>query len=134
VQHLLSQKSSIYNLTGSSAALLLAVEDVPFAAVEKDEARAEILKRDIDFYRAIFSGGKIFFLPDRNGAASSGRRAEVLYQLTSEDSVVTSESNLIATLVGQETPRGKLPDHKKGRLSRPLNARGAAAAARLPAG
>jgi hypothetical protein len=97
VQHLLSQKSSIYNLTGSSAALLLALEDAPFAAVEKDEARAEILKRDMDFYREIFSGGK-YFSADRNGPASSGRRAEVLSHLTSGDSLVTSENNLIATL------------------------------------
>jgi transcription-repair coupling factor (superfamily II helicase) len=97
-RQLLSQHTGIYNLTGSSAALLLSIEESPFIAVEKDEGRAEILKRDMDFYREIFSGGEIVFLPDRNGAASSGRRAEILYQLKPADSIATSSKNLLTTL------------------------------------
>jgi transcription-repair coupling factor (superfamily II helicase) len=95
---LLSQNAGIYNLTGSSAALLLSFEDSPFIAVEKDEGKAEILKRDLDFYRELFPGGKIGFLPDKNGAASSGKRAELLYHLKAEDSIVTSSANLLTTL------------------------------------
>ncbi len=97
-QQLLSQNSGIYNLTGSSAALLLATEEAPFVAVEKDEARAEILKRDVDFYRQIFPAGKTVFLPDSNGAASSGKRAEIIYNLKEADSIVTSSKNLLTTL------------------------------------
>ena len=97
-RQLLSQNAGIYNLTGSSAALLLSLEESPFIAVEKDESRAEILKRDMDFYREIFPGGEIVFLPDRNGAASSGRRAEILYQLKTADSIATSSANLLTTL------------------------------------
>ncbi len=97
-QQLLSQNSGIYNLTGSSAALLLAIEEAPFVALENDESRAEILKRDIDFYREIFPAGKTVFLPDSNGAATSGRRAEIIYNLGQEDSLVTSSKNLLTTL------------------------------------
>ena len=97
-QQLIKQNSGIYNLTGSSAALLLAIEESPFCAVEKDEARAEILKRDIDFYREIFPAGEILFLPDSNGAASSGKRAEIIYHLREVDSIVTSSKNLLTTL------------------------------------
>ena len=97
-RQLLSQDAGIYNLTGSSAALLLSLAEAPFIAVEKDEARAEILKRDMDFYRDIFPGGEIVFLPDRNGAASSGRRAGIMYQLKTTDSVATSSANLLTTL------------------------------------
>lgn len=101
-QQLLSQNSGqnsgIYNLTGSSAALLLASEEAPFVALEKDESRAEILRRDIDFYREILPAGKIVFLPDSNGAAASGRRAEIIYHLSDADSIVTSSKNLLTTL------------------------------------
>ena len=43
--------SRIYNLTGSSAALLLAMYDKPFLAAESNEELAEELCRDINFYR-----------------------------------------------------------------------------------
>ncbi len=87
----------IYNLTGSSAALFLALDDRPFAAVERDEASAEALAKDIHFYRDLFSGGDVFFLPDPDGAAAAGRRAEVLYLLGDGDSLVTSSGNLGST-------------------------------------
>jgi len=95
---LLSQNTGIYNLTGSAAALLLALKNAPFVAIEKEEAQAEVLKRDLDFYRELFPGGKIVLLPDRNGAGASGRRAEIMHQLRPEDSLVTSSGNLLTTL------------------------------------
>ncbi|MBS1114285.1 MAG: helicase, partial [Nitrospirae bacterium] len=113
-EQLLSLYTNIYNLTGSSAALLLALGDVPFTAIEKDEARAELLKRDIDFYRELFPGGKIVFLPDRNGAASSGRRAEILYHLTAADSIVTSSKNLFTTLWDRKKLEANSLSLKKG--------------------
>ena len=113
-EQLLSHHTNIYNLTGSSAALLLALGDVPFTAIEKDEARAELLKRDIDFYRELFPGGKIVFLPDRNGAASSGRRAEILYHLTTADSIVTSSKNLFTTLWDRKKLEANSLSIKKG--------------------
>ena len=113
-EQLLSHHTNIYNLTGSSAALLLALGDVPFTAIEKDEARAELLKRDIDFYRELFPGGKIVFLPDRNGAASSGRRAEILYHLTAADSIVTSSKNLFTTLWDRKKLEANSLSIKKG--------------------
>jgi transcription-repair coupling factor (superfamily II helicase) len=97
-RQLLSQNAGIYNLPGSSAALLLSLEETPFVAVEKDEGRAEVLKRDMDFFREIFPGKEIVFLPDRNGAAATGRRAEILYRLKEDDSLATSSNNLLTTL------------------------------------
>ena len=113
-RQLLSGNRTIYNLTGSSAALMLALEDVPFIAIEKDEARAELLKRDIDFYREIFPAGKVVFLPDRNGAASSGKRAEIVYYLEAADSVVTSSKNLLTTLWDKKQLESNTLSIKKG--------------------
>ncbi len=113
-EQLLSENTGIYNLTGSAAALLLALEDTPFTAVEKDEARAEILKRDMDFYRELFPGRKIFFLPDSNGSAASGRRADILYHLKETDSIVTSSKNLLTTLWDRKKLAANSLSIKKG--------------------
>ncbi len=84
----------IYNLTGSSAALFLALDDRPFVAVEKDESTAETLRKDINFYRGLLSDGSVCFLPDPDGAAAAGRRAEVMRLLGDRDSLVTSSNNM----------------------------------------
>lgn len=95
---LTSKEDRIYNLTGSSSALLLALEQKPFAAVEKDEAKARDLKNDINFYRSLLSGDSLFFLPDVDGPAASGSRAETLYLLKKSGSIVTSSKNLRSNL------------------------------------
>ncbi|MDP2157704.1 MAG: hypothetical protein Q8K68_08365, partial [Nitrospirota bacterium] len=53
-QPLLEGNDRVYNLTGSSAAALLALAPGPFVAIEKDSQSAEILKKDIDFYTQLF--------------------------------------------------------------------------------
>jgi transcription-repair coupling factor (superfamily II helicase) len=113
-RQLIAQNRGIYNLTGSSVALLLALEDSAFIAIEKDETKAEVLKRDIDFYREIFPGGQTVFLPDQNGAAASGRRAGIVYDLTAEDSVVTSSKNLSTTLWDKKQLTANVITIKKG--------------------
>ena len=113
-QHLLSKNTALYNLTGSSAALLLAIEEVPFTAVEKNEGHAETLKRDIDFYREIVPGANIVFLPDRNGPSSAGRRAEILHTLNAADSVVTSSQNLHTTFWDRRALQGNCISIKRG--------------------
>ena len=45
--------SRIYNLTGSSMALFLAMQEKPFIMVEATEETAEALYRDILFFRSI---------------------------------------------------------------------------------
>jgi transcription-repair coupling factor (superfamily II helicase) len=112
-RELVSEGKGIYNLTGSSAALFLALEETPFAAIEKDELRAEILKKDIDFYMELFSGRKPILLPEKNGAASSGRRAEILFHLKHDDSVVTSSKNLLTTLWDRKRLEGNCLNLKK---------------------
>jgi transcription-repair coupling factor (superfamily II helicase) len=82
--------SRIFNLTGSSAALFLALRDRPFVAVEKDETAAELLSKDINFFRKVFSGREVIFLPESNGPDASGRRAHMIYSMTESDSLVTS--------------------------------------------
>ncbi len=91
-------KCRIYNLTGSSAALFLALREEPFVAVEKDEAAAESLWKDLNFYRKILAGPSALFLPDADGAAAAGRRAETMHVLGPADSLVTSSRSLASTL------------------------------------
>ncbi len=106
----------IYNLKGSSAALYLALEQRPFAAVEKDASAAETLKKDINFYRSVLSGPDVFFLPDPNGPESSGLRAQLMDRLQESDSLVTSSKNLRSTLWDRESLRSKTILIKTGRL------------------
>jgi transcription-repair coupling factor (superfamily II helicase) len=106
----------IYNLKGSSAALFLALQRKSFVAVEGDNAAAETLKKDIDFFRTMLSGGKVLFLPDRNGPESSGIRAEVMNQVREQDSLVTSSKNLRSALWDGESLLAKAVFLKAGDL------------------
>ena len=94
----LPRNCRVFNLMGSSAALLLALEERPFVAVEMDEAGAETLGKDINFYRRMLSGRDVVFLPDPNGAETSGARAKVFHSLQETDSLVTSSKNLVTSL------------------------------------
>ena len=67
-------------------------------AVEMDEAGAETLGKDINFYRRMLSGRDVVFLPDPNGAETSGARAKVFHSLQETDSLVTSSKNLVTSL------------------------------------
>lgn len=93
--------SRIYNLSGSSMALFLALQDKPFIMVEQTEETAEELYKDILFFRAVLNVSRItprgiLFLPGPNGPESSGHRAEVVYKFTEGDSVITSKDALNA--------------------------------------
>ncbi|TAN38538.1 MAG: transcription-repair coupling factor [Nitrospirae bacterium] len=91
-------KSRIYNLTGSAPAVLLALRERPFIALETDESKAELLCKDINFYRGLFAGERVFFLPDPSGPESIGQRAELVWSLESGGSLVTSSENLETSL------------------------------------
>lgn len=89
--------SRIYNLSGSSAALFLSLQDSPFLAVEKTEDLASRLYEDIVFFKkflAVPESGQLLFLPESNGPESSGRRAEVVSKIMEGGSVVTSVNAL----------------------------------------
>ena len=107
----------IYNLTGSSAALFLALLDIPFVAVENDEAAARALKKDTDFYREITGrGGQLFLLPDPNGPDAAGARTDIIYRLSAQDSVMTSSKNLISSLWDRASLADKMTLLKKGEI------------------
>jgi transcription-repair coupling factor (superfamily II helicase) len=97
----------IFNLTGSSAALFLAMTEKPFIAVEKDEAAAEMLGKDINFFRRMFSGRQVFFLPESNGPETAGRRACIIHSLGESDSMVTSSRSLKSALWDKESLEGR---------------------------
>ena len=84
--------SHIYNLAGSSAALLLSFSKEPFLAVEQTEESALRLYEDIGFFLRVMRPPQetLRFLPEPNGIESSGKRAEVLYGIKEGDSLVTS--------------------------------------------
>jgi transcription-repair coupling factor (superfamily II helicase) len=104
----------IFNLTGSSAALFLALRDKPFIAVEKDEAAAEVLGKDINFFRRIFSGRQVLILPEANGPEATGRRASIVHSLGDSDSLVTSSRNLKSALWDKESLEGRTAVIKAG--------------------
>lgn len=97
-----SDACRIFNLTGSSSALLLALQKAPFIAVEQDESKAGLLSKDIAFYRRLLGGDEVLFLPDTEGAAEAGARAKALYSLDSSGSLVTSSANLRSSLWAKE--------------------------------
>jgi transcription-repair coupling factor (superfamily II helicase) len=84
----------IYNLTGSTAALLFAVYDKPFLVVEPTEENAQDLSRDINFFRDALRKDHVRFLPEPDGPARAGERAESVASFTPQDSIVTSSGNL----------------------------------------
>ena len=105
----------VYNLTGSSAALFLALQEKPFVAVEQDEAKALILKKDINFYRLLSGAGPpVLLLPDAEGPEAAGARAGLLYDLNDRDSLATSAANLVSTLRDGESLLDNMLEIKKG--------------------
>ncbi len=90
------KESRLYNLRGSSSAILLALCEQPYLAVEATEERAEELCNDINFFRGVLKKKPVTFLPEPDGCA--GARAEKIYTLKDDDSIVCSFSTLNAPL------------------------------------
>ena len=88
------EASRIYNLTGSSLALLLALQNEPFFAVESNQELSEELCRDINFFREALQKEPALFLPESDGAALSGERSRIIDSLRQSDSIVSSFKNL----------------------------------------
>jgi len=88
----------IYNLAGSSVALFLSLQEEPFIVAEQTEEAASRLFDDIRFFLTMFGGAqrKIHFLPEPNGPEVSGRRAQVVHEVTEKDSIVTSANGMNA--------------------------------------
>jgi transcription-repair coupling factor (superfamily II helicase) len=80
--------SRIYNLTGSSGALLLALMEEPFVMVERTEEEAERLWRDVLFYRKLLGSDApdVLYLPPANGPERAGRRAGAVQGLSRGES------------------------------------------------
>ncbi len=91
----------IYNLKGSSAALLFALNDEPFLVLTSNEERAYEMSKDINFFRDALQQEHAFFLPDPDGPSLSGRRAEVIFSLKETTSLVSSLHNLSVPLWSQ---------------------------------
>src|SRR4030042_4225001 len=82
------KESVFYKLTGSSSALLLALYGEPYVAVETTEEKSEELAKDINFFREVLKKKPVTFLPEPDGLA--GERAETIYSLRKDDSLVCS--------------------------------------------
>jgi transcription-repair coupling factor (superfamily II helicase) len=107
-------KSRIYNLTGSSVALLLALYDKPFFAVELTEELASELYKDITFFREVLKKDCVLFLPEPDGPSLSGERAKVVYSLKENRSLVSSFKNLESLLWSREEIHRKVINLSKG--------------------
>jgi transcription-repair coupling factor (superfamily II helicase) len=106
--------SRIYNLKGSSAALLLALYDKPFFAVELTEELALELYKDITFFREVLKKDCVLFLPEPDGPSLSGERAKVVYSLKENRSLVSSFKNLKSLLWSREEIHRKVINLSKG--------------------
>jgi transcription-repair coupling factor (superfamily II helicase) len=106
--------SRIYNLTGSSLALLLALYDKPFLAVELTEELAAELYKDITFFREVLKKDHVLFLPEPDGPSLSGDRAKVVYSLKENRSLVSSFNNLKSLLWSREEIYRKVINLSKG--------------------
>ncbi|MEW6067539.1 MAG: transcription-repair coupling factor [Nitrospirota bacterium] len=100
--NIIKKNMRIYNLRGSSAALLLCLYDEPFLAVESTEELAEELCRDINFFRGILKKEPVFFLPEPDGPFFSGERTRVVCSLNKTSSIVCSFKNLKSHIWSQE--------------------------------
>jgi transcription-repair coupling factor (superfamily II helicase) len=101
-------RNRIYNLTGSSIALFLALYERPFLAVEPTEEKARELHGDILFFRESLTGNPVLFLPEPNGPPVSGERARTVHSITEDISLVTSLANLATSLWSREQIREKI--------------------------
>jgi transcription-repair coupling factor (superfamily II helicase) len=84
----------IYNLRGSSAALLLALCGEPFLAVESTEELARELYADTNFFRDVLKKDHALFLPEPNGPSVAGERANLVNSLKGNESVICSFKSL----------------------------------------
>jgi transcription-repair coupling factor (superfamily II helicase) len=82
----------IYNLIGSSPALLLALYEKPYLTVEVTEEKAEELGKDINFFREVLKKKPVTFLPEPDGLA--GERAKKIFSLGKGDPLVCSSNTL----------------------------------------
>ncbi|MEW6003114.1 MAG: transcription-repair coupling factor [Nitrospirota bacterium] len=106
--------SRIYNLTGSSYPLFIALYDRPFLAIELTEELAEELHKDINFFREALKKESVLFLPEPNGSSLSGERAKVIYSIKESSSVVSSFKNLKSIIWSPEEIRRGVLNLEKG--------------------
>jgi len=104
----------IYNLTGSSAALLLALYDEPFLAIESTEELAEDLCRDINFFRDALKRDHVIYLPEPDGSALAGERARAIFSLKRSDSLISSIKNLQLPVWSKEDINAKVVEIRRG--------------------
>lgn len=106
----------IYNLTGSSTALLLTLHAEPFLMIEATDDSALELYKDIKFFKSLFHAAThdVFYLPEPNSPSLSGERAKIIYSLKNGDSLVSSFENIKFPVWPQERLRENALNLKRG--------------------
>lgn len=113
----------IYNLSGSSLALLLSLIENPFVLITGTEEESIRLYNDITFFNKLIGRSNcLYHLPEPDGLERAGKRAEVLYGIGRGDSLILSinsfnspawskgelEVKILSLLRGQEFERERL--------------------------
>lgn len=113
----------IYNLSGSSPALLLSLLEKPFVLITGTEEESIRLYNDITFFNKLIGrSNRLYHLPEPDGLERAGKRAEVLYEIGRGDSIILSmnafdspawskeelEGKILSLLRGQEFERERL--------------------------
>lgn len=98
----------IYNLKGSSIGLFLSLFNEPFVFVENTEEQAEIVAKDINFYRIALGKDKISFLPAPYDTESSGIRSKITYNSDENESFVCSYDCFLSPVWTKDILKNKI--------------------------
>ncbi|MFN3396608.1 MAG: transcription-repair coupling factor [Thermodesulfovibrionales bacterium] len=99
----------IYNLSGSSPALLLSLLGNPFVLITGTEEESIRLYNDITFFNKLIGrSNRLYHLPDPDGLERAGKRAEVLYEIGRGDSIILSINSFNSPAWSKEELEGKI--------------------------
>lgn len=99
----------IYNLQGSSKALLLSLMETPFVLLTGTEEESSQLYNDIRFFNKLLGKpNHLYYLPEPDDTEKIGIRAEVFYRMTDCDSLILSVDSYNSPFWSKETLKSKI--------------------------
>lgn len=99
----------IYNLQGSSKALLLSLMETPFVLLTGTEEESSQLYNDIRFFNKLLGKpNHLYYLPEPDDTEKIGIRAELFYRMTDCDSLILSVDSYNSPFWSKETLKSKI--------------------------
>lgn len=105
----------IYNLTGSSPALLLSLLGNPFVLITGTEEESIRFYKDIAFFNKLLGrSDRLYYLPEPDDIERAGKRAEVIYEIGRDDSLVLSIDSFNSPAWSKEELESKILSLSRG--------------------